>query len=202
MSGVGQSSRLGTHGRLTRHPTHSSCEFLRKLDLTLNFIDLDTLEGSVAHLVRLPHLRDLFMMGNPAAQVWTNKTRHEDCFGSVGLTAIHTIPTPQRPWWGDDDEEGVDADVRAHAFTYYVAHRLPQLATLDGKELTRSLRLRAARAYPLLEVRDCKESWAFRRVALDIILSWAPIGTPRCAGGRDAGAQGGQGGGAAAVGRA
>lgn len=47
----------------------SSCEFLRKLDLTLNFIDFDELAGSVEHLAQLPHLHDLFMMGNPAAQV-------------------------------------------------------------------------------------------------------------------------------------
>jgi protein TilB len=48
---------------------HSSCEFLQKLDLTLNFIDFDALESSAAHLGQLLHLRDLFMMGNPAAQV-------------------------------------------------------------------------------------------------------------------------------------
>ena len=47
----------------------SSCEFLRKLDLTLNFIDFDELAASMEHLARLPHLQDLFMMGNPAAQV-------------------------------------------------------------------------------------------------------------------------------------
>jgi hypothetical protein len=72
---------------------------------------------------------------------------------------IHTYTTlsgAQRPWWsnggGDDDGDGVSEDVRANAFTYYMVHTVPQLATLDGKELTRSIRLRAARAFPALEV--------------------------------------------------
>lgn len=43
-----------------------SCEFLNKLDLTVNFIDLDHLEESVRHLKQLERLRELFMMGNPA----------------------------------------------------------------------------------------------------------------------------------------
>lgn len=42
------------------------CEFLRKLDLTVNFVDLDALEASVDHLKPRVHLRELFLMGNPA----------------------------------------------------------------------------------------------------------------------------------------
>lgn len=45
-----------------------NCELLEKLDLTVNFIDLDALEASIAHLVPLLHLRDLYLMGNPAAE--------------------------------------------------------------------------------------------------------------------------------------
>lgn len=69
----------------------------------------------------------------------------------------------QRPWWGKEGtaaDGGIDPDVRARAFAYYIAHRLPQLETLDGQELTRSLRLKAARAFPMLEVScECVLSW-------------------------------------------
>lgn len=42
-----------------------SCEFLNKLDLTVNFIDLDELESSVSAMEGNRHLGDLYMMGNP-----------------------------------------------------------------------------------------------------------------------------------------
>lgn len=81
-------------------------------------------------------------------------------------SCAHVHTHTQRPWWPpaanttndddidiDTDDIDADADAKAHAFTYYVAHRLPQLETLDGQDLTRSLRRRAARAFPALEVR-------------------------------------------------
>jgi protein TilB len=43
----------------------TNCEFLKKLDLTVNFVDFDALEASVEHLAPLLHLRELFLMGNP-----------------------------------------------------------------------------------------------------------------------------------------
>ena len=46
------------------------CEFLTKLDLTINFVDVDDLQESVDNLVDRDHLRDLFMMGNPCEQEW------------------------------------------------------------------------------------------------------------------------------------
>jgi protein TilB len=46
------------------------CEFLNKLDLTINFIDVDVLEESIDNLVDRDHLKDLYMMGNPAEQDW------------------------------------------------------------------------------------------------------------------------------------
>lgn len=42
-----------------------SCEFLNKLDLTVNFVDLDELESSVDAMEGNKHLKDLYMMGNP-----------------------------------------------------------------------------------------------------------------------------------------
>ena len=47
-----------------------NCEFLNKLDLTVNFVALKDLERSVDHLVPRLHLRDLYMMGNPAQSGW------------------------------------------------------------------------------------------------------------------------------------
>ena len=47
-----------------------SCEFLSKLDLTVNFIDVDSLENSIDHLVSLYNLKDLYMMGNPCQVNW------------------------------------------------------------------------------------------------------------------------------------
>ncbi len=53
-----------------QHPTSvlrtpRSCEFLSKLDLTCNFVDVDALEASMLHLRPLLHLKELFLMGNP-----------------------------------------------------------------------------------------------------------------------------------------
>lgn len=42
-----------------------SCEFLNKLDLTVNFVDLDELESSVTAMEGNQHLAELYMMGNP-----------------------------------------------------------------------------------------------------------------------------------------
>ncbi|EWM23568.1 leucine-rich repeat containing protein [Nannochloropsis gaditana] len=107
-----------------------SCEFLRKLDLTVNFIDFDALEASITHLASLRHLRDLYFLGNPAQT---------------------------RPWFEDEEvkcEAVVDKMLdKKQAFTYYIAHRLPQLQCLDGQEITRTTRLLAARVFPTLETR-------------------------------------------------
>ncbi len=46
------------------------CEFLNKLDLTVNFVDVDELESSMDHLSEREHLKDLYMMGNPCQANW------------------------------------------------------------------------------------------------------------------------------------
>ena len=40
-------------------------EWLRKLDLTLNFIDVDALEESIDELTQCRSLEELFLIGNP-----------------------------------------------------------------------------------------------------------------------------------------
>lgn len=90
-----------------------NCEFLSKLDLTVNFIDFDSLKDSIEHLQSRSNLKELFMMGNPSEHLWK-----ED-------------------------------------FSLYVVAKLPQLHSLDGTEVTRSLQIQAAQKLPLLEVCNC-----------------------------------------------
>ena len=45
-----------------------SCEFLNKLDLTVNFIDVDAWEESVSNLERNSHLCDIYIVGNPVCE--------------------------------------------------------------------------------------------------------------------------------------
>lgn len=92
---------------LTPRPARSACEFLNKLDLTVNFVDVDTLEESVDNLQANTHLRELYLMGNPVTQ-----------------------------WEG---------------WRHYVTARLPSLQILDGQQVTRSDRIKAARELPRLE---------------------------------------------------
>lgn len=46
----------------------SSCEKLNKLDLTVNFIDIDQLQYSINNLKELINLRELYLTGNPCTQ--------------------------------------------------------------------------------------------------------------------------------------
>jgi len=41
------------------------CESLQKIDLTLNFVDVEDFEESVDNLAELPDIRELYMVGNP-----------------------------------------------------------------------------------------------------------------------------------------
>jgi protein TilB len=53
-----------------------SCEFLKKLDMTVNFVDVDTLEESMDNLQHLTHLRELYFMGNPCQVDWSGFNRY------------------------------------------------------------------------------------------------------------------------------
>ena len=87
-----------------------NCEFLSKLDLTVNFIDFDTLQESITHLIPLHRLSILYMMGNPSQ---TN--------------------------WGDN-------------FNIYIIAKLPQLKSLDGTEIAKSMQILAKQKLKDLEV--------------------------------------------------
>ena len=41
------------------------CECLQKLDMTLNFIDIEDLEESIDNLCEIPDFRELYLLGNP-----------------------------------------------------------------------------------------------------------------------------------------
>jgi protein TilB len=42
-----------------------TCESLYKLDLTLNFVDLDTFKESIEHLAQCENIKELVLIGNP-----------------------------------------------------------------------------------------------------------------------------------------
>jgi protein TilB len=92
-----------------------NCEFLRKLDLTVNFVDFDTLKESIEHLATITTLEELYMMGNPAQAKWEQK------------------------------------------FSLYLVAKLPQLKTLDGTEITRTMQISAKQQLAALEVNSFSE---------------------------------------------
>lgn len=65
--------RIGCVKNHAHRISHSyrACESLRKLDLTVNFIDVHTLADSISHLRQLPALQEVYFMGNPVQVNWT-----------------------------------------------------------------------------------------------------------------------------------
>ena len=70
---------------ITRVENLEGCESLHKLDLTVNFVDLDEL-ASLRSLKENLALRELYMTGNPCAVRW------EDGYRAVSYTHL-TLPT-------------------------------------------------------------------------------------------------------------
>lgn len=99
----------------------SGMECLRKLDLTLNFIDTDYLEASVDELGSCQSLQELFLIGNP-------------CMGSLDSDS-GSLSKQSQGWSG----------CRA-----YVVAQLPNLEYLDGQEIKRSERITALQQLPVL----------------------------------------------------
>ena len=75
------------------------CESLSKLDMTLNFVDVEDLKESLDELEYCEALKELYMLGNPCLE------------------------------WSDCKD--------------YIIARLPQLARLEGEDITRSQKLAA-----------------------------------------------------------
>lgn len=105
-------------------------EHLTKLDLTLNFIDYQTLEQSMDCLATLRNLKELFMMGNPCCL----SDSHDSNTDKDGDTNTNT--TKRKPWAN---------------FRMYVISKLAILEFLDGKQILRSERIKAMQMKSKLE---------------------------------------------------
>jgi len=85
-------------------------EFLEKLDLTVNFLDVETFEESMDHLGKcVPSIRELYLTGNPVFYI--------------------------------------------DGYRHYAIHKVPQLKSLDGTEITRTERLQARQEFPVIATR-------------------------------------------------
>lgn len=115
----------------------SGMECLRKLDLTLNFIDLDFLESSVDELCRCQSLQELFLIGNPCMEKGLRGDIPEDIL-SKELATLNIAGC------GSEERKGWPA-CRA-----YVVARLENLQFLDGTEIKRSERIIALQQLPAL----------------------------------------------------
>ncbi|KAL3756391.1 hypothetical protein ACHAWU_003464 [Discostella pseudostelligera] len=109
-------------------------EWLRKLDLTLNFIHVNSLEESVNELSGCRSLEELYLLGNPCMGM------EEDGGGILCSAHIDNTETlsPSK------DKHGWDG-CRA-----YIVARLPNLQYLDGKMIKRSERILAMQQLPSL----------------------------------------------------
>ena len=135
-------------------------EFLEKLDLTLNFIGLDSLEVSVDCLKGLRSLRELFMLGNPCmnATVVSPSSTKPSLLSSNNDSGEPRIVELDSDDDGDGDgdgEEHSDEHIKSpqgweHTRMYIIA-KLPQLEQLDGTKIKRSERIRARQMISRLE---------------------------------------------------
>ena len=130
----------------------SRCEFLEKLDLTLNFVDVDALEDVVDELAQLRSLRELFLLGNPCmghdvmSGGVSEPTDSADVMAELAEQLQISAPST------DDTADGQQQQSSSgwKGCRPYVIARLPNLCTLDGKDVLRSERILATRRLPEL----------------------------------------------------
>lgn len=148
-------------------------EFLNKLDLTLNFIDVDTLEETIDSLCNLRSLKELYMLGNPCVYIDPDCTNKPSCSSkeskcrknshtednntddATSLRSIEYISS------NSPSKHGKSMGWRN--FRSYVIARLQNLKYLDGKEILRSERIKATQCLPQLETELHQLSYARRR---------------------------------------
>ena len=131
----------------------SRCEFLEKLDLTLNFVDVDALEDAVDELAQLRSLRELFLLGNPCMG-------HDVMSGGVGeatdaadvMAELAEQLQMSAPSTGNTEGQQQQSSSGWKGCRPFVIARLPNLRTLDGRDVLRSERILATRRLPELVV--------------------------------------------------
>jgi len=111
---------------ITRIEGLGRMEHLRKLDLTLNFVDVDVLEESVNELTGCRCLEELFLLGNP-------------CMGLDGIEGDAPGTTASY----EDGAPALQKPIGWKGCRAYIIARLPNLQFLDGKEIKRSERILA-----------------------------------------------------------
>jgi len=125
----------GSGGNNDQTMVMDCCEFLEKLDLTLNFIDVDTLKESVDVLYQLQSLKELYLLGNPCMGVVTEKNDDDSSqivANKIGAKKVNS--------GGGGDGKAVKGWSGCRP---YIIARLPNLQILDGKQITRSERILA-----------------------------------------------------------
>jgi protein TilB len=115
----------------------SSCECLEKLDLTLNFIDVEGLPSLVSNLSRIKTFRELYLLGNP-------------CLGTANEQEVDGGNDDKDYPRGDSDETRNTKRGWRYCVQYIVAG-LPQLEKLDGKSISRSDRIKANQQQKFME---------------------------------------------------
>jgi len=130
----------------------SRCEFLEKLDLTLNFVDVDALEDMVDELARLRSLRELFLLGNPC--MGHDVTSGSGGGGGTDATGAIAELSEQLQISAPNNADGQQQQQQPSGWggcRPYVIARLPNLRTLDGTDILRSERIVATQQLPELQ---------------------------------------------------
>mmetsp|Transcript_22884 Transcript_22884/g.45902 ORF Transcript_22884/g.45902 Transcript_22884/m.45902 type:complete len:574 (-) Transcript_22884:144-1865(-) len=127
-------------------------EWLRKLDLTLNFVGVEDLEESVDNLRECGSLEELFLVGNPCMMVEEEECKDMREGGEKEAKEGHKNCKRPMGWVG----------CRA-----YIIAKLPNLKVLDGKEIKRSERIAAMQTLPQLssELKTLAETRRKERLA-------------------------------------
>ncbi|KAL7469736.1 hypothetical protein ACHAXS_009997 [Conticribra weissflogii] len=138
-------------------------EWLRKLDLTLNFVGLEDLEESVDNLRECGCLEELFLVGNPCMNVGESEERgeeqkevpdnqeEEDEEEKEGKKlSDKKILNEQHLPQQRQTEKNPKQSIGWTGCRGYIIAKLPNLKVLDGKEIKRSERIAAMQKLPQL----------------------------------------------------
>jgi protein TilB len=94
------------------------CESLRKLDLTVNFIDLDTFRESILNLKANQFLEDLYLVGNPCMD-WANSRQYVIAHLSQLKQLDGNLVTPSERIEAQRKLPRLEADLKALAQELY-----------------------------------------------------------------------------------